>query len=86
MALTQAVMGLNTIWWANKTAALGIIVAAFALAAWHGAGYYFDHFAHRYLAGLGIETRKKTPPGPSAVAVASAGEGGAGGSLATKSD
>ena len=64
MALTQAVMGLNTIWWGNKTAALGFIVAAFTLAAWHGASYYFDHFAHRYLASVGIEARKKTPQGP----------------------
>ncbi|KAG7675102.1 hypothetical protein KSW81_002605 [Nannochloris sp. 'desiccata'] len=64
MALTFAVMALNTIWWSNSTAALGFIVAAFVVAAWHGASFYFDHFAHRYVAGLGIErkVKRKTPP------------------------
>lgn len=52
MALTQAVMGLNTIWWANKTAATAAIMVAFGLAAWHGASFYFDVFAHRYVAAL----------------------------------
>jgi hypothetical protein len=63
MALTMAVMALNTIWWSNSTAALGFIVAAFVVAAWHGASFYFDHFAHRYVAGLGIEPKfkKKSP-------------------------
>lgn len=64
MALTFAVMGLNTIWWSNRTAALTFIVAAFVIAAWHGASFYFDHFAHRYIASLGIEPKgkMKTPP------------------------
>ena len=63
MALTFAVMGLNTVWWSNRTAAMGFIVAAFVVAAWHGASFYFDHFAHRYVAGLGIERKmKRTPP------------------------
>ena len=66
MALTQAVMLLNTLWWSNSTAALGFIVAAFVVAAAHGASFYFDHFAHRYVAGLGIKPKLKkkamTPP------------------------
>ena len=59
MVLTQLVMFLNTLWWSSETAALCFIISAFTLAAWHGASYYFDHFAHRYVAALGLEPKQK---------------------------
>lgn len=69
MALTQVVMGLNTVWWRSERAALGFIVAAFVVAVWHGASYYFEIFAHRYLAGLGIEPRQRRGGGAPAPAM-----------------
>ena len=78
MALTMAVMLLNTLWWSNSTAALGFIVAAFVVAAWHGASFYFDHFAHRYVAGLGIEPKINKKKGATPPPVVPLGGGGGG--------
>lgn len=73
MALTQTVMLLNTLWWSNRSAASMAIMAAFGLASWHGANFYFDVFAHRYVMGLGLERRRgasKTPPPVAALGIA----------------
>jgi len=75
MALTQTAMAFNVLWWSSRSACSVIILAAFAMAAWNGANFYFEVFVHRYLAGLGIEPRRqpsRSPAPPAAAPVAAA--------------
>lgn len=59
MILTALAMAFNTVWWKSKTAGSCFVLAAFGLAAWNGACFYFHVFAHRYLMNLGIESSLK---------------------------
>ena len=57
-ALTTAVMALNVFWWGHEIACTALIVAALALASWNGASFYFNVFARRYMASLGLEQHR----------------------------
>lgn len=57
--LTAAVMAFNVLWWRHEMACTIIIMAALGLACWNGASFYFNVFAHRYLASLGLENHRK---------------------------
>ena len=62
MVLTASAMTFNCIWWRSQWAGAALIVAAFILSAWNGATYYFEVFAHRYLAAVGVERRRSKSP------------------------
>jgi hypothetical protein len=64
-ALTATVMAFNVLWWANKRANTAIVMAALVLATWNGASFYFNIFAKRYVASLGLDGQKKGSGAPS---------------------
>lgn len=50
--LTMATFAVAKIWWSFYGAHTFFLLACLAVSAWNGASYYFDVFAHRYVAGL----------------------------------
>ena len=50
--LTAATFAVAKIWWSFYGAHTAFLLACLAVSAWNGASYYFDVFAHRYVAGL----------------------------------
>ena len=50
--LTMATFAVAKIWWSFYGAHTAFLLSCLAVSAWNGASYYFDVFAHRYVAGL----------------------------------
>lgn len=59
LLLTLATMSLNQLWWRSYAANTAFLACIFAASAWSGATFYFDVFAARYLASLGIKARRR---------------------------
>ena len=50
--LTMATFAVSKIWWSSYGAHTAFLLSCLVVSAWNGASYYFDVFAHRYVAGL----------------------------------
>lgn len=59
LLLTLATMCLNQLWWRSYAANTAFLACIFAASAWSGATFYFDVFAARYLASVGIMARRR---------------------------
>lgn len=53
--LTMATFAVSKIWWSFYGAHTAFLLGCLAVSAWNGASYYFDVFAHRYIAGLDLQ-------------------------------
>ncbi|PSC73684.1 membrane transporter [Micractinium conductrix] len=58
LALTLGTLLLNQLWWASYAANTAFLAFIFAASSWSGATYYFDYFAHRYAASVGLARRR----------------------------
>lgn len=57
LTLTAATFAVAKIWWNYYHAHTLFLVFVLSMSSWNGASFYFDVFAHRYLAQLGIPAR-----------------------------
>ncbi|KAK9841696.1 hypothetical protein WJX74_010260 [Apatococcus lobatus] len=57
LTLTAATFAVAKIWWNYYHAHTFFLVFVLSMSSWNGASFYFDVFAHRYLAQLGIPAR-----------------------------
>lgn len=64
--LTFLTLLLAMIWWRSKLASAAFLIAIFTASAWSGAGFYFDVFARRYVAGLGLKSHGEPGSGSKA--------------------
>jgi hypothetical protein len=56
--LTLLTMAFNTLWFSSQLANTAFLLCIFAASTWTGSTFYFDHFAHRYLASIGLQAKK----------------------------
>ncbi len=57
LTLTAATFAVAKIWWNSYHAHTLFLVFVLCMSSWNGASFYFDVFAHRYIAQLGIPPR-----------------------------
>ena len=57
LTLTAATFAVAKIWWNYYHAHTLFLVFVLSMSSWNGASFYFDVFAHRYVAQLGIPAR-----------------------------
>ncbi len=55
LALSATSCMVSILWWHSRVAHSAFLLAVLAMSAWNGAGYYFDYFAVRYRAALGLD-------------------------------
>lgn len=72
ISLTAATFAVCKIWWMSCRAHTAFLLCVLCISAWNGASFYFEVFAHRYVAALGLPRKplskqtSKVPAGDAA--------------------